>query len=200
MNDAMRDWVTNVRNTHYLIGSAVGSHPAPMIVRDFQCVMGEKIKDMMLEQAGKLPDVVIAAVGGGSNAIGCFHPFIDNEGVALHGVEGGGKGLDVDGGHCAALSKGTPGILHGALTYILQDESGQTLKTHSIASGLNYPGVGSEHAHLKDIGRAKYMAVTDAEALEGFEMMSLYKGIMPSIETSHAIYHAIQLAKTLPRD
>ncbi len=200
INEAMRDWVTNVRDTHYLIGSAVGPHPFPKIVRDFQSVMGREMKQQMLEKAGKLPDVVIACVGGGSNAIGAFHPFVEDEGVELHGVEAGGHGIDTDQGHCATLSKGTPGVLQGALTYVIQESSGQTLNTHSISAGLDYPGVGPEHAYLKDIGRAKYSAVTDEQALEGFKMMCEYEGIIPALETSHAIYHAIQLAKTLGPD
>ncbi len=200
INEAMRDWVTNVRDTHYLIGSAVGPHPFPKIVRDFQSVMGKEIKQQMLEKAGKLPDAVIACVGGGSNAIGAFHPFVEDEGVELHGVEAGGYGIDTDQGHCATLSKGTPGVLQGALTYVIQETSGQTLNTHSISAGLDYPGVGPEHAYLKDIGRAKYSAVTDEQALEGFKMMCEYEGIIPALETSHAIYYAIQLAKELSPD
>eukprot|EP00578_Thalassiosira_sp_NH16_P011405 CAMPEP_0181116688 /NCGR_PEP_ID=MMETSP1071-20121207/22092_1 /TAXON_ID=35127 /ORGANISM="Thalassiosira sp., Strain NH16" /LENGTH=700 /DNA_ID=CAMNT_0023200965 /DNA_START=339 /DNA_END=2441 /DNA_ORIENTATION=- len=200
INEAMRDWVTNVRNTHYLIGSAVGPHPFPTIVRDFQSIMGTEMKAQMKEKAGKLPDVVIACVGGGSNAIGAFYPFVEDEGVELHGVEAAGHGIDKDEMHCATLTKGTPGVLQGALTYVIQEKSGQTLNTHSVSAGLDYPGVGPEHAHLKDIGRAKYNAVTDKEALEGFKMMCQYEGIIPALETSHAIYYAIQLAKTLPKD
>lgn len=197
INEAMRDWVTNVRNTHYLIGSAVGPHPFPTIVRDFQSVMGREMREQMLDIAGKLPDAVVACVGGGSNAIGAFHPFVEDEGVALYGVEAAGHGLDTQEEHCATLSKGTPGVLQGAMTYIIQKENGQTLNTHSISAGLDYPGVGPEHAHLKDIGRAKYVAVTDKEALEGFKMMCEYEGVIPALETSHAIFYAIQLAKEL---
>ena len=200
INEAMRDWVTNVRDTHYLIGSAVGPHPFPTIVRDFQSVMGTEIKAQMLEKAGGLPDVVVACVGGGSNAIGAFYPFVEDKGVELHGVEAAGHGIDKDEQHCATLTKGTPGVLQGALTYVIQEESGQTLNTHSVSAGLDYPGVGPEHAFLKDSGRAKYSAVTDDEALEGFKMMCQYEGIIPALETSHAIYYAIQLAKTLPKD
>lgn len=200
INEAMRDWVTNVRNTHYLIGSAVGPHPFPTIVRDFQSVMGREIKAQMLERAGKLPDAVIACVGGGSNAIGAFYPFVEDTTVELHGVEAAGHGLDKPEEHCATLSKGTPGVLQGAFTYIIQEKSGQTLNTHSVSAGLDYPGVGPEHAYLKDSGRAKYSAVTDDEALEGFKLMCQYEGIIPALETSHAIYYAIQLAKTLPKD
>jgi len=200
INEAMRDWVTNVRNTHYLIGSAVGPHPFPTIVRDFQCVMGDEMKAQMLEKAGKLPDGVVACVGGGSNAIGAFYPFVKDKSVELYGVEAAGYGIENDEEHCATLSKGTPGVLQGALTYVIQEKSGQTLNTHSISAGLDYPGVGPEHAHLKDIGRAKYVAVTDEQALEGFKMMCKFEGIIPALETSHAIYYAIQLAKTLGKD
>ena len=154
----------------------------------------------MKEKAGKLPDVVIACVGGGSNAIGAFYPFVNDKGVELHGVEAAGHGIDKDEQHCATLTKGTPGVLQGALTYVIQEKSGQTLNTHSVSAGLDYPGVGPEHAHLKDIGRAKYSAVTDDEALEGFKMMCENEGIIPALETSHAIYYAIQLAKTLDKD
>jgi tryptophan synthase len=197
INEAMRDWVTNVRNTHYLIGSAVGPHPFPTVVRDFQSVMGREIKEQMQEKAGKLPDAVVACVGGGSNAIGAFHPFINDESVALYGVEAAGHGIEVDEQHCATLTKGTPGVLQGALTYVIQEKSGQTLNTHSISAGLDYPGVGPEHAFLKDSGRATYEAVTDEQALEGFKMMCEYEGIIPALETSHAIYYAIGLAKKL---
>ena len=197
INEAMRDWVTNVRDTHYLIGSAVGPHPFPTIVRDFQSVMGKEMRAQMLEKAGKLPDAVVACVGGGSNAIGAFHPFKDDESVKLYGVEAAGFGLDKDGEHCGTLSKGTPGVLQGALTYVIQEKSGQTLNTHSISAGLDYPGVGPEHAYLKDSGRAIYKAVTDDEALEGFKMMCKYEGIIPALETSHAIYYAVKLAKEL---
>jgi tryptophan synthase len=197
INEAMRDWVTNVRDTHYLIGSAVGPHPFPTVVRDFQSVMGREIRSQMLEKAGKLPDAVVACVGGGSNAIGAFHPFINDESVALYGVEAAGHGIDVDEEHCATLTKGTPGVLQGALTYVIQKKSGQTLNTHSISAGLDYPGVGPEHAYLKDSGRATYEAVTDDEALEGFKLMCQYEGIIPALETSHAIYYAVGLAKKL---
>lgn len=197
INEAMRDWVTNVRDTHYLIGSAVGPHPFPTIVRDFQSVMGTEMKAQMLEKAGKLPDAVVACVGGGSNAIGAFHPFLHDESVALYGVEAAGHGLDTADEHCATLTKGTPGVLQGALTYVIQEKSGQTLNTHSISAGLDYPGVGPEHAHFKDTGRAIYDAVTDKEALEGFKLMCEYEGVIPALETSHAIYYAVGLAKKL---
>jgi tryptophan synthase len=197
INEAMRDWVTNVRDTHYLIGSAVGPHPFPTIVRDFQSVMGREMKVQMLEKTGKLPDAVVACVGGGSNAIGAFYPFVNDKEVALYGVEAAGHGIDKNEEHCATLTKGTPGVLQGALTYVIQEKSGQTLNTHSISAGLDYPGVGPEHAYLKDCGRAIYDAVTDDEALEGFKLMCEYEGIIPALETSHAIYYAVHLAKKL---
>jgi tryptophan synthase len=197
INEAMRDWVTNVRDTHYLIGSAVGPHPFPTIVRDFQSVMGREMRAQMLEKTGRLPDAVVACVGGGSNAIGAFHPFVDDKEVALYGVEAAGYGIEMDEEHCATLTKGTPGVLQGAMTYVIQEKSGQTLNTHSISAGLDYPGVGPEHAFLKDSGRATYEAVTDEQALEGFKLMCEYEGIIPALETSHAIYYAVQLAKKL---
>jgi len=200
INEAMRDWVTNVRDTHYLIGSAVGPHPFPEIVRDFQSVIGKEIRAQFLDGVGKLPDAVIACVGGGSNAIGAFYPFVEDKDVDLIGVEAAGHGIDENEGHCATLTKGTPGVLQGALTYVIQESSGQTKNTHSVSAGLDYPGVGPEHAYLKDCGRAKYTAVTDKEALEGFKMMCEYEGIIPALETSHAIYYAIQLAKELGPD
>jgi tryptophan synthase len=197
INEAMRDWVTNVRDTHYLIGSAVGPHPFPTIVRDFQSVMGREIRQQMLEKAGKLPDAVVACVGGGSNAIGAFYPFINDPEVKLYGAEAAGHGIDVPNEHCATLSRGTPGVLQGAMTYVIQEKSGQTLNTHSISAGLDYPGVGPEHAFLKDSGRATYVAVNDDECLQGFKWMCQYEGIIPALETSHAIYYAVQLARTL---
>ena len=198
INEAMRDWVTNVRDTHYLIGSAVGPHPFPTIVRDFQSIIGKEIKEQFQEKNdGKLPDAVVACVGGGSNAIGAFYPFVEDKEVALHGAEAAGKGIEFDEEHCATLTVGTPGVLQGARTYVIQKKSGQTLNTQSISAGLDYPGVGPEHAYLKDIGRAQYAGVTNDQALEGFKMMCEYEGIIPALETSHAIYHAIQLAKEM---
>jgi tryptophan synthase len=198
INEAMRDWVTNVRDTHYLIGSAVGPHPFPTIVRDFQSVIGKEIKEQFKEKNdGKLPDAIVACVGGGSNAIGAFYPFMDDKEVALHGAEAAGKGIEFDEQHCATLTVGTPGVLQGARTFIIQRESGQTLNTASISAGLDYPGVGPEHAYLKESGRATYVGVTDDQALEGFKLMCEYEGIIPALETSHAIYHAMQLAKEL---
>ena len=200
INEALRDWVTNVRTTHYLIGSAVGPHPFPRIVRDLQAVIGREARTQMLEEAGKLPDVVVACVGGGSNAIGTFADFIDDEGVRLVGAEAGGSGLEEGTLNSATLSLGTPGVLQGAMTYVLQTKEGQTAKTNSISAGLDYPGVGPEHAFLKDSGRAEYVAVTDKEALEGFETLCKYEGIIPALETSHAVYSALQIAKSLGKD
>ena len=199
INEAMRDWVTNVRDTHYLIGSAVGPHPFPTIVRDFQRVIGLEIKEEMQAKIGQLPDGVVACVGGGSNAIGTFHPFIDDEGVALHGAEAAGFGEGVDEGHCATMSAGTPGVLQGAMTYIIQTPDGQSKRSHSISAGLDYVGVGPEHAWLKSTGRAKYASVTDEQALEGFDLLCKYEGIIPALETSHAVYHAVELAKKMPK-
>merc|ERR1711957_77865 len=198
INEAMADWVTNVRDTHYLIGSAVGPHPFPTIVRDFQSVIGKEIKEQFkAKNDGRLPDALVACVGGGSNAIGTFHPFVDDKEVAFHGAEAAGKGIEFDEEHCATLTVGTPGVLQGARTYIIQKESGQTLNTQSISAGLDYPGVGPEHAFYKESGRATYEGVTDAQALEGFNMMCQYEGIIPALETSHAIYQAFHLAKKL---
>jgi len=199
INEAMRDWVTNVRDTHYLIGSAVGPHPFPTIVRDFQSVIGKEIKAEMQNKIGKLPDAVVACVGGGSNAIGSFHPFINDESVELHGAEAAGLGTDVEEGHCATMSAGTPGVLQGAMTYIIQSKEGQSKQSQSISAGLDYVGVGPEHAFLKSTGRAKYDAVTDVQALEGFDLLCKYEGIIPALETSHAVYHAVQLAKKMPK-
>lgn len=198
INEAMADWVTNVRDTHYLIGSAVGPHPFPTIVRDFQSVIGNEIKEQFKEKNdGRLPDALVACVGGGSNAIGTFHPFEDDKEVAFYGAEAAGKGIEFDEEHCATLTVGTPGVLQGARTYIIQEQSGQTLNTQSISAGLDYPGVGPEHAYYKMSGRATYVGVTDDQALEGFKMMCEYEGIIPALETSHAIYQGIQLAKEL---
>jgi len=198
INEAMADWVTNVRDTHYLIGSAVGPHPFPTIVRDFQSVIGNEIKEQFkAKNDGRLPDALVACVGGGSNAIGTFAPFEKDEGVAFYGAEAAGKGIEFDEEHCATLTVGTPGVLQGARTYIIQKDSGQTLNTQSISAGLDYPGVGPEHAYYKASGRATYVGVTDEQALEGFKMMCQYEGIIPALETSHAIYYAMQLAKEL---
>ena len=197
INEAIRDWVTNVETTHYLIGSAVGPHPYPMLVRDFQSVIGREARAQILEAEGRLPDYVVACVGGGSNAIGAFYEFIGDETVGLVGVEAGGDGLD-SGHHSATLSAGRPGVLHGSLSYLLQDQHGQVNETHSISAGLDYPGVGPEHSYLKDAQRAEYVAVSDAQALEGFHLLSRTEGIIPALEPSHAVHHAAQLAATLP--
>jgi len=199
INEAIRDWVTNVDTTHYLIGSVVGPHPYPMLVRDFQLVIGREARWQILEAAGKLPDYVVACVGGGSNAIGTFHPFIGDESVKLSGAEAGGEGIATDK-HSATLSAGRTGVLHGSMSYLLQDDHGQVRETHSISAGLDYPGVGPEHSYLKDSGRAQYSEVTDAQALEAFHLLCRTEGIIPALESSHAIYLACQLAKELTDD
>ena len=196
INEALRDWVTNVETTHYLIGSVVGPHPYPMLVRDFQSVIGREARQQFLEARGALPDCVVACVGGGSNAIGIFHQFIPDEDVRLVGVEAGGHGVDT-GEHSATLSAGRPGVLHGSMSYLLQDQHGQVVPTHSISAGLDYPGVGPEHSFLKDSERAEYLAVTDEQALEGFHLLSRTEGIIPALESAHAVYHATELAKQL---
>ena len=199
INEAIRDWVTNVETTHYLIGSAVGPHPYPMLVRDFQSVIGREARAQILDAEGRLPDYVIACVGGGSNAIGAFYEFIPDENVHLRGVEAGGDGLDSDR-HSATLTAGRPGVLHGAMSYLLQDQHGQVRETHSISAGLDYPGVGPEHSYLKEIARAEYVAATDQQALEGFHLLSRTEGILPALEPAHALHHAAQLAATLPTE
>ena len=199
INEAIRDWVTNVETTHYLIGSVVGPHPYPMIVRDFQSVIGQEARRQILDAEGHLPDYVIACVGGGSNAIGTFYEFTSDVSVNLVGVEAGGGGLETDR-HSASLSAGRPGVLHGSMSYLLQDEHGQVRETHSVSAGLDYPGVGPEHSYLKDSGRAQYLAVTDSQALEGFHLLSRTEGIIPALEPAHAIYHACQVARQLSTD
>ena len=199
INEALRDWVATFEYTHYLIGSVVGPHPYPTIVRDFQSVIGRETKRQILEIEGTLPDVIIACVGGGSNAIGIFHPFIEDKKVRLIGVEAAGKGIET-GKHAASLCAGKKGILHGMLSYFLQDEDGQIATTHSIAPGLDYPGVGPEHAWLKEIGRAEYVAVTDEQALRAFVELSRTEGILPALESAHALAYAIELAKEMSRD
>ncbi len=198
-NEAIRDWVTNVENTFYVFGTAAGPHPYPMMVRDFQSVIGEEAKKQMPEMTGRQPDAVIACVGGGSNAIGLFYPYIGNESVKLIGVEAAGLGLET-GRHAAPLNAGRPGVLHGNRVYLMQDENGQIIETHSISAGLDYPGVGPEHCWLKDSGRAEYVAVTDAEALQAFHDLCRFEGIIPALESSHALAYAAKLAPTLPRD
>ncbi|WP_374356129.1 tryptophan synthase subunit beta [Chitinimonas sp.] len=199
LNEAMRDWVTNVDSTFYILGTAAGPHPYPMLVRDFQAVIGEESKVQMLEMAGRQPDVVVACVGGGSNAIGMFHPYIQVPGVRLVGVEAGGDGVET-GRHAAPLSAGTPGVLHGNRTYLMQDANGQIIETHSISAGLDYPGVGPEHSHLKDIGRVEYTAANDDEALAAFHDLCRNEGIIPALESSHALAYAKKLAPSLPAD
>ena len=199
LNEAMRDWVTNVSNTFYIIGTVAGPHPYPMMVRDFQTVIGKEAIVQMQEQCQRQPDAVIACVGGGSNAMGIFHPYIPIEGVRLIGVEAAGDGIET-GRHAASLTAGHPGVLHGNRTYLLQDENGQIIETHSISAGLDYPGVGPEHAWLKDSGRAEYVTITDSEALEAFHKLCRLEGIIPALESSHAVAYAAKLAPSLPKD
>ncbi len=199
LNEAMRDWVTNVENTFYIIGTVAGPHPYPMMVRDFQSVIGKECLQQMPEMAGRQPDAVIACVGGGSNAMGIFHPYIPHERTRLIGVEAAGEGLD-SGKHSASLQRGSPGVLHGNRTYILQDPNGQIIETHSVSAGLDYPGVGPEHAWLKDIGRAEYVGITDQEALQAFHYLCRTEGIIPALESSHAIAYAMKLAQTMKPD
>jgi tryptophan synthase beta chain len=199
MNEAMRDWVTNVDDTFYIIGTAAGPHPYPKLVRDFQSVIGREAREQVQMQAGRLPDALVACVGGGSNAIGLFHPFLDDKDVAIYGVEAGGHGVET-GQHAAPLSVGRPGILHGNRTYLMEDDNGQIIHTHSVSAGLDYPGVGPEHSWLKDIGRANYVSVTDDEALKGFRDLTRIEGIIPALESSHAIAYATKLAATMTPD
>ncbi|MEE9448301.1 MAG: tryptophan synthase subunit beta [Arenicellales bacterium] len=199
MNDALRDWVANVEDTFYIIGTAAGPHPYPEMVRDFQTVIGMEAKEQMHEAEGRLPDLLVACIGGGSNAIGLFHPFLDDKAVEMHGVEAAGHGLDT-GEHAASLTGGEPGVLHGNRTYLLQDEDGQIKDAHSISAGLDYPGIGPEHSWLNDTGRVKYVSVTDAEALEAFQVCCKTEGIIPALEPSHALAHVIKHAPTMNKD
>ncbi len=199
INEAMRDWVTNVETTHYLLGTVAGPHPFPTMVRDFHRIIGVESRAQVLELTGRLPDAVLACVGGGSNAIGIFHPFIDDENVRLIGLEAGGAGVET-GRHAATISGGTPGVLHGTRSYVLQDENGQTVESHSISAGLDYPGVGPEHAFLHDIGRAEYRAITDDQAMHAFALLSKTEGIIPAIETAHALAGALQVGNELGKD
>ena len=199
MNEALRDWVTNVDNTFYIIGTVAGPHPYPMMVRDFQSVIGREARAQSLAMTGKLPDALVACVGGGSNAIGLFHPFLSDNEVVMYGVEAGGKGVET-GEHAAPLSAGIPGVLHGNRTYLMQDENGQIMHTHSVSAGLDYPGVGPEHAWLKDIGRVKYVDATDTEALAAFHRVTRVEGIMPALETAHALAFAEKLASEMTPD
>jgi len=199
INEAMRDWMSSVADTHYIIGSVMGPHPFPAIVRDFQAVIGRETREQFLAQCGKLPDMVIACVGGGSNAAGMFDPFINDASVALIGVEAAGEGLNTER-HSATLATGSPGVLHGMYTYVLQDEDGQTLPVHSVSAGLDYPGVGPIHSYWKETGRVDYFSATDTEALDAFSMLSQTEGIIPALESAHAVAHAIKIAPKLPRD
>jgi tryptophan synthase beta chain len=199
INEAMRDWVTNVQDTHYLLGTVAGPHPFPTIVRDFQRIIGVEARAQVLELTGKLPDAVLACVGGGSNAIGIFHPFIDDKSVRLIGFEAGGSGIET-GKHAATISGGTPGVLHGTRSYVLQDENGQTVESHSISAGLDYPGVGPEHAFLNDIGRAEYRAINDDQAMYAFSLLCKTEGIIPAIETAHALAGALVIGNELGPD
>jgi tryptophan synthase beta chain len=200
MNEALRDWVTNVRDTYYIIGTAAGPHPYPAMVRDFQSIIGKETREQMMEAEGRLPDTLVACIGGGSNAIGLFHPFLDDKDVAIYGVEAGGHGLDVPNGHAASMTGGKPGVLHGNRTYLLQDGDGQILEGHSISAGLDYPGVGPEHSWLKDTGRVQYVAITDTEALEALQLCTKLEGIIPALEPAHAIAHVMKLAPKLDKD
>ncbi len=200
MNEALRDWVTNVADTFYCIGTVAGPHPYPAMVRDFQCVIGNEAKQQILEAEGRLPDSLIACIGGGSNAMGLFHPFLDDESVEIFGVEAAGLGLNVPNGHAASLSGGRPGVLHGNRTYLLMDDDGQINEGHSISAGLDYPGVGPEHSWLFETGRVKYLSATDKEALEAFQLCSKLEGIIPALEPAHALAKVIELAPKLPRD
>ncbi len=199
MNEGLRDWVANVHDTYYCIGTVAGPHPFPMMVRDFQSVIGTEAREQMLAAEGRLPDLLVAAIGGGSNAMGLFYPFLDDASVAMHGVEAAGKGVETDE-HAASLTKGRPGVLHGNRTYLLQDEFGQILEAHSISAGLDYPGVGPEHAWLHDIKRVEYMSATDEEALSAFQLCSKMEGIIPALEPAHALAHVIKIAPSMPKD
>ena len=200
MNEALRDWVTNVGDTYYIIGTAAGPHPYPQLVRDFQSVIGRETRDQMQAAEGRLPDVLVACIGGGSNAIGLFHPFLDDKSVAIYGVEAGGHGLGVENGHAASMNGGTPGVLHGNRTFLLQDGDGQILEGHSISAGLDYPGVGPEHAWLCSTGRVKYVSATDEEALVALQMCTRLEGIIPALEPAHALAYVMKVAPTMSKD
>jgi tryptophan synthase beta chain len=199
MNEALRDWVANVEDTYYLIGTAAGPHPYPMMVRDFQCIIGNETREQMYEQEGRLPDSLVASIGGGSNAIGLFHPFLDDDSIRIIGVEAAGHGIET-GEHCASLKGGRPGVLHGNRTYLLQDDEGQIKDGYSISAGLDYPGIGPEHSWLRDIGRVEYVSVTDLEALEAFKLCTAKEGIIPALEPCHALAHVAKIAPDLPKD
>ncbi|MEM9706816.1 MAG: pyridoxal-phosphate dependent enzyme, partial [Pseudomonadota bacterium] len=199
MNEALRDWVTNVADTFYIIGTAAGPHPYPAMVRDFQSVIGSEAKEQILEAEGRLPDMIMACIGGGSNAIGLFHPFLDDASVEIVGVEAAGKGLS-SGAHAASIAGGEPGVLHGNQTYLLQDDDGQILDAHSISAGLDYPGIGPEHAWLHEVGRVRYLSATDEEALAAFQLCAKLEGIIPALEPSHALARALEEAAKMPMD
>jgi tryptophan synthase beta chain len=200
LNEALRDWVANVEDTFYCIGTVAGPHPYPEMVRDFQSVIGRETKRQMMEREGRLPDSLVAAIGGGSNAMGLFHPFLDDRSVEIYGVEAAGHGIHTKTGHAASITGGRPGILHGNRTYLLMDDDGQIIEGHSISAGLDYPGIGPEHAWLHDIGRANYVSATDKEALSAFQLCCKLEGIIPALEPAHALAHVIKLAPTLPKD
>jgi tryptophan synthase beta chain len=199
MNEAMRDWVTNVDNTYYIIGTVAGPHPYPKLVRDFQAIIGREARAQCLDQTDRLPDALVACVGGGSNAIGLFHPFLNDENVKMYGVEAAGYGIET-GKHAAPLAEGEPGVLHGNRTYLMQDKNGQIIETHSVSAGLDYPGVGPEHSWLKDLNRADYVSVNDDEALQAFRELTKVEGIMPALESSHALAYVSKLAPTMDKD
>ncbi len=199
MNEALRDWVTNVHDTFYIIGTVAGPHPYPMLVRDFQCIIGEETREQMIEREGRIPDSLVACIGGGSNAMGMFHPFLDDRSVQIYAVEAAGEGLET-ARHAASLAKGVPGVLHGNRTFLLQNEDGQIEEAHTISAGLDYPGIGPEHAWLHDVGRVNYVSATDKEALEAFQLLSRIEGIIPALESSHAIAQVMKLAPKLPKD
>ncbi len=200
MNEALRDWVTNVKDTYYIIGTAAGPHPYPQLVRDFQSVIGKEVREQMVAAEGRLPDALVACIGGGSNAIGLFHPFLDDRDVKIYGVEAGGHGLDVENGHAASMNGGRPGVLHGNRTYLLQDGDGQILEGHSISAGLDYPGVGPEHAWLRDTGRVTYVSATDKEALDALQLCTRLEGIIPALEPAHALSYVTKLAPKMAKD
>ncbi len=199
MNEALRDWVANVEDTYYIIGTVAGPHPYPAMVRDFQSVIGTELREQMMAAEGRLPDTLVACIGGGSNAMGLFHPFLDDKSVAIYGVEAGGHGLDVPNGHAASMNGGRPGVLHGNRTYLLQDDDGQILEGHSISAGLDYPGVGPEHSWLRDSGRVTYVSATDKEALDAFQLCARLEGIIPALEPAHALAYVRKLAPTLAK-
>ena len=199
MNEALRDWVSNVEDTFYIIGTVAGPHPYPAMVRDFQAIIGQELREQMKAAEGRLPDTLVAAIGGGSNAMGLFHPFLDDRSVNMYGVEAAGRGLDVPNGHCASLNGGKPGVLHGNRTYLLQDDDGQILDGHSISAGLDYPGIGPEHSWLRDTGRVTYVSATDREALDAFQLCTRLEGIIPALEPAHALAHVTKIAPTLPQ-